>query len=41
MKSDKDILGILGWLMEAKGSQANLKKAVGRVLAARVLKSWV
>ena len=40
-ESDKDILEIFGLADEIKVSKANLKKFVGRRLAARVLKSWV
>jgi len=40
-ESDKDILGIFGLADEVKASKVNLKKAVGRKLAARVLKTWV
>ncbi|HOP04881.1 MAG TPA: DNA-directed RNA polymerase subunit beta [Tenuifilaceae bacterium] len=40
-ESDKDILEIFGLADEVKVSKANLKKFVGRRLAARVLKSWV
>ncbi|MCI5776607.1 MAG: DNA-directed RNA polymerase subunit beta [Bacteroidales bacterium] len=40
-ESDKDILAIFGLADEVKVSKANLKKCVGRKLAARVLKSWV
>ena len=40
-ESDKDILEIFGLADEVKVSKANLKKFVGRKLAARVLKSWV
>lgn len=40
-ESDKDILEIFGLADEVKVSKANLKKYVGRRLAARVLKSWV
>ena len=39
--SDKDILDIFGLADEVKVSKAQLKKALGRRLAARVLKSWV
>ncbi len=38
--SDKDILEIFGLSEEVKANKANLKKAVGRKLAARVLKTW-
>ena len=40
-ESDKDILEIFNLAEEVKVSKANLKKLVGRKLAARVLKSWV
>ncbi|HCY00703.1 MAG TPA: DNA-directed RNA polymerase subunit beta [Bacteroidales bacterium] len=40
-ESDKDILEIFGLADEIKVSKANLKKHIGRRLAARVLKSWV
>ncbi|MDX9769128.1 MAG: DNA-directed RNA polymerase subunit beta [Tenuifilaceae bacterium] len=40
-EGDKDILEIFGLADEIKVSKANLKKFVGRKLAARVLKSWV
>ncbi|MFM8951024.1 MAG: DNA-directed RNA polymerase subunit beta [Bacteroidota bacterium] len=40
-QTDKDILEIFGLADELKVSKAALKKAVGRKLAARVLKSWV
>ncbi len=40
-ESDKDILEIFGLADEMKVSKAGLKKAVGRKLAARVLKTWV
>ncbi len=40
-ESDKEILEIFGLADEIKVSKANLKKVVGRKLAARVLKSWV
>ena len=39
--SDKDILEIFGLAEEIKASKTNLKKAVGRRLAARILKKWV
>jgi DNA-directed RNA polymerase subunit beta len=39
--SDKDILELFGLAQEVKANRAALKKAVGRRLAARVLKSWV
>ncbi len=40
-ESDKDILEIFGLAEEVKATKTNLKKAVGRKLAARVLKIWV
>ncbi len=40
-ESDKDILEIFGLADEIKATKANLKKALGRKLAARVLKTWV
>ena len=40
-ESDKDILEIFGLADEVKATKANLKKLIGRKLAARVLKSWV
>ncbi|MCH5328914.1 MAG: DNA-directed RNA polymerase subunit beta, partial [Coprobacter sp.] len=40
-ESDKDILEIFGLAEEVKVTKTNLKKAVGRRLAARVLKTWV
>lgn len=39
-ESDKDILEIFDLAEEIKTTKANLKKAIGRKLAARVLKSW-
>ena len=39
-ESDRQILEIFGLADEIKVNKANLKKAVGRKLAARVLKSW-
>ncbi len=41
LESDKDIIEIFGLAEEIKVNKTNLKKAVGRRLAARVLKSWV
>ena len=41
LESDKDIIEIFGLAEEIKVNKTNLKKAVGRKLAARVLKSWV
>jgi len=40
-ESDKDILEIFGLADEMEVNKKNLKKALGRKLAARVLKSWV
>ncbi|MDR0691988.1 MAG: DNA-directed RNA polymerase subunit beta [Prevotellaceae bacterium] len=40
-ESDKDILEIFGLADEIKVSKTNLKKVIGRKLAARVLKSWI
>ena len=40
-ENDKDILEIFNLAEEVKANKANLKKVVGRKLAARVLKSWV
>ncbi|MDR1678459.1 MAG: DNA-directed RNA polymerase subunit beta [Prevotellaceae bacterium] len=40
-ESDRDILEIFGLAEEFKVNKTNLKKAVGRKLAARVLKTWV
>lgn len=40
-ESDKDILEIFDLADELKATKVNLKKALGRKLAARVLKSWV
>ena len=39
-ESDKDILEIFNLAEEVKVNKANLKKVVGRKLAARVLKTW-
>ncbi len=39
-ESDKEILEIFGLAEEQKVSKTNLKKLIGRKLAARVLKSW-
>ena len=41
LESDKDIIEIFGLAEELKVNKTNLKKAVGRKLAARVLKTWV
>ena len=40
-ETDRDILEIFGLADEVKVSKANLKKLVGRRLAARVLKTWI
>ena len=40
-ESDKDILEIFGLAEEIKVNKTNLKKAIGRRLAARVLKTWL
>jgi DNA-directed RNA polymerase, beta subunit len=40
-EKDKDILQIFGLSEEVKVSKTNLKKYIGRKLAARVLKTWV
>jgi DNA-directed RNA polymerase subunit beta len=40
-ESDKDILEIFNLAEEHKVSKTNLKKLVGRKLAARVLKTWI
>ncbi|MBR0499341.1 MAG: DNA-directed RNA polymerase subunit beta [Paludibacteraceae bacterium] len=40
-ESDKDILDIFDLAEELKVNKTNLKKAVGRKLAARVLKTWM
>jgi DNA-directed RNA polymerase subunit beta len=40
-ESDKDILAIFDLADEIKVTKANLKKSVGRKLAARILRSWV
>ena len=41
LESDKDIIEIFGLAEELKVNKTNLKKAVGRKLAARVLKTWI
>ena len=41
LESDKDIIEIFGLAEEVKVNKTNLKKAVGRKLAARVLKTWI
>ncbi|MEO1434006.1 MAG: DNA-directed RNA polymerase subunit beta [Bacteroidota bacterium] len=38
--SDKEILGLFNLADEVKVTEKNLKKAIGRKLAARVLRSW-
>ncbi len=38
--TDKDILEIFGLAEEVKVTKSNLKKAVGRKLAARILRTW-
>jgi DNA-directed RNA polymerase subunit beta len=40
-ESDKDILEIFNLAEEVKVTKTNLKKVIGRKLAARVLKSWI
>jgi DNA-directed RNA polymerase subunit beta len=40
-ETDKDILAIFDLADEMKVSKANLAKAIGRKLAARVLKTWI
>ncbi len=40
-ESDKDILEIFNLAEEVKVTKTNLKKVMGRKLAARVLKSWI
>ncbi|MGL5317580.1 MAG: DNA-directed RNA polymerase subunit beta [Bacteroidales bacterium] len=40
-ESDRDILEIFGLAEEVKSTKAALSKAVGRKLAARVLKTWI
>ncbi len=41
LESDKEIVEIFGLAEEIKVNKTNLKKALGRKLAARVLRSWV
>ena len=41
LESDKDIIEIFGLAEEVKVNKTNLKKAIGRKLAARVLKTWI
>ena len=40
-ESDRDILEIFGLAQEVKATKTNLKKMIGRKLAARVVRSWV
>ena len=40
-ETDRDILDIFGLADEVKVNKANLKKLIGRRLAARVLKTWI
>ena len=40
LESDKDIIEIFGLAEEIKVTKTNLKKAVGRKLAGRVMKTW-
>src|SRR5699024_9977464 len=40
-ETDKDILEIFNLAEEVKVNKTNLKKTIGRKLAARVLKSWI
>ena len=41
LETDKDIIEIFGLAEELKVNKTNLKKVVGRRLAARVLKTWI
>ncbi len=41
LESDKDIIEIFGLAEEIKANKTNLKKAIGRKLAARVVKTWL
>ena len=41
LESDKDIIEVFGLAEEIKVTKENLKKAVGRKLAARLIKTWV
>ncbi len=41
LESDKDIIETFGLAEELKVNKTNLKKAIGKRLAARVLKTWV
>ena len=40
LETDKDIIEIFGLAEEIKVNKTNLKKAIGRKLAARLLKTW-
>ena len=40
-ETDRDVLDIFGLADEVKVNKTNLKKLVGRKLAARVLKTWI
>ena len=40
LETDKDIIEIFGFAEEIKVNKTNLKKAIGRKLAARLLKTW-
>ncbi|HPR58078.1 MAG TPA: DNA-directed RNA polymerase subunit beta [Bacteroidales bacterium] len=40
-ESDKDILEIFDLAQEVKATKANLKKVIGRRLAARVVRAWI
>ena len=40
LESDKEIIDIFGLAEEVKVNKTNLRKAIGRKLAARVLKTW-
>ena len=40
-ETDKDILNLFGIAEEVKVTKTNLKKAIGRKIAARVLNSWI
>ncbi len=41
LESDKDIIELFGLAEEVKVNKTNLKKAVGRKLAARIVRTWV
>ena len=41
LESDKDIIEIFGLAEEVKVNKTNLKKAIGRKLAGRVVKTWI